>query len=286
MGRDTETLQLGHAPAPSGDGHRAFELKDRILRVRSRSPFHDLGAAWPADLAKVVQDLVRQGAWGQILVCQNTAGIASGATEDLRARIAQRYADPETRPVTALVFETGIEGRVSLAPRLLTCFQEAGVECRLFEDVPTALDWVDSRIRPLAAHVEWRPEYRLGESDIDEQHRELFGRAAYVVGATSHQGQVMAAMRLFQYMRSHVSYEDELMRRHGYPAIDEHRAQHRDLMEKMIEISHSIANEDRVLVDLEKFIARLFLAHMHTADRKLAEYLQLQGNAAPSAGPT
>lgn len=274
MGQGKHVVQASMTGDWAAGADGVFSVKGQVLHVLCKSPFNELLDDWPVELQARLAELGRQGRWGQMIECRHSAALTPPILERLRPGLAQRYSRSSNNPVTAVVCAPQVEGGLSGGPKLVSCLEDAGLECRLFKDYPTALDWIDSRIRPLSLHVEWRPEYRLGETGMDEQHRELFGRAAYVVGATSHQGQVMAAMRLFQYMRSHVSYEDELMRRHDYPHIEEHRERHRDLMSKLGEISQSIANEDMVLVDLEEFVESLFLRHMDTDDRKLAQYLQ------------
>lgn len=131
---------------------------------------------------------------------------------------------------------------------------------------------MESAISQFSSRLEWKESYTVGDAAIDEQHRELFKRAAYVLAATSHEGQVISAMRLFQYMRTHLSHEEELMRNLQYPDAEHHTREHRALMARLNEISLKIADENLVMADLEEFVGDRFLKHMETADTELARF--------------
>ena len=83
---------------------------------------------------------------------------------------------------------------------------------------------------------------------------------------------MIAAMRLFQYMRAHLSHEEELMRRIQYPDYEAHALEHHALIVGLNTISLRIASENLVKADLERFIGDWFLRHMETADTDLARF--------------
>ncbi len=220
--------------------------------------------------------LAKQGKWGQILTVQHSALATPAALEELGAYLKSRYVDPQTNPVTALVFAPDLEGAELLAPKFLKLYQDAGIESCVFAEHSAALDWVESCISQFSARIEWSDSYKVGDPAIDEQHQELFKRAAYVIAATSPEGQALCAMRLYQYMRVHLSHEEEIMRALQYPDIDTHVQQHQELISRLNEISVKIANENLVKADLEEFIAHWFLTHIGTQDVKLGQYIRSQ----------
>ena len=79
-------------------------------------------------------------------------------------------------------------------------------------------------------------------------------------------------MRLLQYMRTHLSHEEELMRRIHYPDFEAHTQEHQELLARLNMISLKIANENLVKADLEEFLGDWFLTHMETADTDLARF--------------
>jgi hemerythrin-like metal-binding protein len=267
-------ITLQALPDGLWDGHEqvVFQIKGRILHTRSRGPYKHLVAAIPDEINQLILKLAQQGKWGQIVIYEHSALIVPSALAELRVHLKLRYEHSENKPVVALVFAPDVEGGLTMGPEFLKSFQETGIECRIFEDYSTALEWVELRIRQFSDRIDWKDRYKIGDAAIDEQHQELFRRANHVVGATSSQGQILSVFRLLQYLRTHISHEDELMRRIQYPDIENHRRQHEELIAKLAGISLKIANENLVIADLEEFIGHLFLTHMETLDSQLAEY--------------
>jgi hemerythrin len=249
-----------------------YRVKGRILHTTARGPFKELVEAIPSTITEFIQRLSQQGRWGQIVTFQQSALMPPAAMLNFAAYLKSRYENPETRPVVALVFEPSIEGGPLMAPEFLRCYLDAGIKSEVFEDYASALNWVESEISQFSTRLEWKDSYRIGDQAIDEQHRELFKRAAYLLAATSHEGQVISAMRLFQYMRTHLSHEEELMRHLQYPDIETHTQEHHELIARLNTISLKIANENLVKADLEEFLGDWFLKHMETADTELARF--------------
>lgn len=257
-------------------GEVSYRIRGRILHTTVRGPFKSLVAAIPRTIEEFVQRLSQQGKWGQVIVFQQSIRMPDAAVTEFAHYLQQRYQKPEVRPVVALVLEPDLEAVIDMTPRLLACYQGAGIEVQHFDDYTAALLWIESRICQFSTRVEWNDTYKVGDAEIDDQHRELFKRAAHVIAATSHEGQVIAAMRLFQYLRAHLSHEDVQMRQSHYPNTSEHQAAHQELLAQMHLISLKIAKEHLIKCDLEAFISEYFLSHMDTMDRQLAMHLRSQ----------
>jgi hemerythrin len=252
-----------------------YRVKGRILHTTARGPFTDIVEAIPPTITGFIQRLTKQGRWGQIVTFQQSALLPAAAVQNFAAYLKLRYQNPETRPIVALVIAPDIEGGKLMAPQYLSCYLEAVLKCQVFDNYVSALDWVESEISQFSTRLEWKDSFKIGDNDIDEQHRELFKRATNILAATSHEGQVISAMRLFQYMRTHLSHEEELMRRLHYPNVDAHTQEHRELIARLNTISLTISNEHLVKADLEEFLGDWFLRHMETADTDLARFANL-----------
>ena len=249
-----------------------YRVKGRILHTTARGPFKDIVEAIPSTVTGFIQRLVQQGRWGQIVVFQQSVLMPAAALQNFGEYLKLRYVNPQTRPVVALVFEPGLEGGPLMKPGFLQCYLGAGLKCQVFEDYVNALDWVEAEISQFSTRLQWKDSFKIGDAAIDEQHRELFNRATNILAATSHEGQVISAMRLFQYMRTHLSHEEELMRRIQYPDVEAHTLEHHGLIARLNTISLKIANENLVKADLEEFLGDWFLKHMETADTDLARF--------------
>ncbi|OGB81846.1 MAG: hypothetical protein A2535_09540 [Burkholderiales bacterium RIFOXYD2_FULL_59_8] len=249
-----------------------YRVQGRILHATARGPFKDIVEAIPPTITGFIQRLAQQGRWGQIVTFQQSALIPPAAMQNFAVYLKSRYENTKAKPVVALVFEPDIENGLLMAPEFLKCYLDAGIQSQVFENYASALNWVESEISQFATRLEWKDSYAIGDPAIDEQHRELFKRAVYILAATSHEGQVISAMRLFQYMRTHLSHEEELMRRLRYPNIETHTQEHHELIARLNTISLKIANENLVMADLEEFLGDRFLKHMETADTDLARF--------------
>jgi hemerythrin-like metal-binding protein len=207
-----------------------YRIEGRILRTTAVGPFHDeLVSAIPPGIKVLLVKLIQQGKWGQIVTFERNAVTSSAALAEFTEYLKLRYVNPDTRPVTALVFGHNIEGAQAMAPLFQQCYHGAGIDCQVFEDYSTAHYWVKSKIRQTSRLVEWNDSYKIGEASIDEQHHELFMRAADIIAAVNHESQMLSALRLYQYTRTHFSHEEELMRRCNYPDIAAHLLQHENI---------------------------------------------------------
>ncbi len=262
--------------APTGSRARIdYKVEGRILRTTAAGPFNDeLVSTIPRSIKDLLVKLIQQGKWGQIVTFERNAMTSSAALSEFTAYLQLRYLNPETRPVTALVFGPNIEGALAMAPLFQRCYQAAGIECNVFEDYATAHYWVKSKIRQTSRLIEWNDSYKIGDPTIDEQHQELFLRAADIIAATNHEGQTLGALRLHQYARAHFSHEESEMRRTHYPEIASHLAQHEALMRRLHGFVQHITQGNLIKAELEDFIAQWFLGHIANVDSKLATHLK------------
>ena len=271
--RSTHDVEVSSPFEKHGEIH--YQVEGRILRTVARGPFNnELVQAIPEAISQLVRQLSLQGKWGQIITFQDNALGSPSALAEFAQYLKARYTNPETNPVTAMVFGHHVEGAIVMAPLYQKCYLDAGIECRIFEDYATALYWMETKIRQTSDLIAWNDKYRIGDAAIDEQHEEIFLRAADVIAASTRDGQAMCAMRLYQYAVTHFSHEEELMFRLRYPEIEDHLRQHEQLLTRLREIMRTIAKDCMVKADLESFISRWLLDHIAHVDARLAAYVK------------
>lgn len=269
------TTDIASILPPRSKAEIEYRIEGRILYTTATGPFKDeLVSAIPLTIRDLLVKLVQQGKWGQIVTFQRDASASPVILAEFAAHLKARYPNPDTRPVTALVFDPHLKGGQTMAPEFRKCYEAAGVESGIFEDYSTAQYWVKSKIRQTSSLVEWRDSYKIGDKTIDEQHQELFMRAADVIAATNRESQTMSALRLYQYTRSHFSHEEGLMEHIDYPEIAPHMAQHQALLAKLNAFLLNIAKDNLIKADLEDFVSQWFLGHIANVDAKLAAYLK------------
>lgn len=266
---------VSHFAGVKAKGEVVYRIEGRILRTNATGPFNnELVAAIPHEINDLLIKLIQQGKWGQIVIFERNAYTTPAGFLEFADYLQRRYLNSDRRPVTALVFGPQVAHAQAMAPEYVKCYQHAGVDCCVFEDYSTAQVWVKSKIRQISEAIQWRDAYKIGDIAIDEQHQELFLRAGDVIAATSRESQTLSALRLYEYMRSHFSHEEDLMYRIGYPDIDQHIGQHASLTARLKVFLKNISNDNLIKAELEDFIAHWLLEHIGTVDSKLAAYLK------------
>ena len=123
----------------------------------------------------------------------------------------------------------------------------------------------------------WHRSYRCGNETIDREHRELFDRANTLIQAmmaadnqTDRSDRVSAALdELIRCITHHFVSEEEVLARHHYPSLDDHRLQHRALVERALELRLKAEQGELTLGELVAFLSQeIVVKHMLKEDRK------------------
>ncbi len=125
---------------------------------------------------------------------------------------------------------------------------------------------------------EWRDEYTLGVSAIDEQHRGLFRSAdrlhqALLVGEGKAGVEELLAA-LLEYVRVHFADEERLMRSVGYPGYAAHHAEHRQLDAGVAAFqARREAGDILITIRLLTFLGQWLSGHVIGSDRAIADWM-------------
>ncbi len=124
----------------------------------------------------------------------------------------------------------------------------------------------------------WGEILSVGVGEIDEDHRKLL----QIFNVLNHALQDKASP---QYMAAtleelinctvwHFSHEERLMLKHGYKEIEEHKADHRDLIQSARELQQELLQADKPVADEHvAFLERWLTEHILTTDARLGSYL-------------
>jgi diguanylate cyclase (GGDEF)-like protein/hemerythrin-like metal-binding protein len=117
----------------------------------------------------------------------------------------------------------------------------------------------------------WDPELECDDALVNQQHREMFNLAnALLDGWTSNapRGSVEARMTaLLDHVVRHFADEEAMLQRVGYPALAQHRAQHRVLVEEALELRHRFQGGTLNVEELVSFVVgRVARDHLMGAD--------------------
>jgi hemerythrin len=128
--------------------------------------------------------------------------------------------------------------------------------------------------------LSWSSDLAIGVPEIDEQHQELFARAAAFLdaGSSARTDRLLDLLaQLGAYIERHFETEARLMRQHGYPGIDARLAEQGELRRTFGRLVNRFARygeDPRVASEVEAEIIAWLGEHVSTADRELGAFLK------------
>jgi hemerythrin len=166
-------------------------------------------------------------------------------------------------------------------------------------DTPAAVYWQRCR-QANRAHTgeagetdsakQWRPEYLLGLSGLDDMHQAIFGQIVALSEALQQDSSSTAehmVVKLVEWTAEHFESEERLMVAHGYPhsPLAEHRQQHEKFREFLdtlaVEIQNGKTSPLRLAFRCQFLLLDWFISHINITDRHLERYLA--GRITPDA---
>lgn len=129
--------------------------------------------------------------------------------------------------------------------------------------------------------VEWTPDLSVGIEVIDEQHKEIFARAATLIEATrrgSGREELVQLIRfLEQYVVEHFAMEEQYMLQYGYGAYSGHKAEHEGFKRDFADLKNRYdvygATSELVMLT-ERRTAFWLKNHIGRVDRALGAFLK------------
>lgn len=128
---------------------------------------------------------------------------------------------------------------------------------------------------------QWSERYSVKVSAMDAQHKQLFaiiqelysamraGRGKAIVGDV--------LRRLLDYTNKHFAEEEKLMEKHGYPKLEQHQAEHRVLINKVVAFKKDFdAGSASVTPELMAFLQKWLTDHIQTVDQGYSDFLNLK----------
>ncbi|MBF0358130.1 MAG: hemerythrin family protein [Magnetococcales bacterium] len=124
---------------------------------------------------------------------------------------------------------------------------------------------------------QWHEEFSVAVDEMDDHHKKLFNMSEKVIRAVDLADEKVAERALdflIEYSQSHFLDEEDLMLRHGYPELHQHKRIHKRLTESIIKLQKELeANSYKAGIDLGLFLKEWILNHVLTEDQKYAHFL-------------
>jgi hemerythrin-like metal-binding protein len=123
----------------------------------------------------------------------------------------------------------------------------------------------------------WGEILSVGVDEIDEDHRKLI-QIFQILNRAVREGespQYLAATleELINCTVWHFSHEERLMLKHRYREIEQHKAEHRELIQSVKELQQRILQDTPMVDEHIEFLERWLTEHILTTDGRLGSYL-------------
>ncbi|MBU1424542.1 MAG: hemerythrin family protein [Gammaproteobacteria bacterium] len=118
--------------------------------------------------------------------------------------------------------------------------------------------------------MQWKDEYSVGISEIDEQHKgivELFTVIDAAIEARESWSEVFFKLeQLRDHARFHFAVEESLMRMHGYSKQVEHAGLHKHFLAKLDQLQMTTLSR-QVTMNTINYLSKWYTEHMKTQDQ-------------------
>jgi len=132
------------------------------------------------------------------------------------------------------------------------------------------------------ALFQWKDAYSVHIAEIDKQHKQLIEMVNELHEAMAKGkgkealGQVLA--RLIDYTKVHFAFEEDLMRKNGYPEYDAHKAKHDKMAAKVLNLqSQYRQGKAQLTFEVTKFLQDWLNKHILGTDKQYAPFLNGKG---------
>ena len=128
-------------------------------------------------------------------------------------------------------------------------------------------------------YIQWLNDYNIGIPEIDAQHRHLaelineLAQAQKDKKDASIHGKVLT--ELVNYTRIHFRDEEALMKKIDFPQLHEHEAQHKVLINQVVDILNTYKHGHTDITDkVLEILNHWLIKHILKQDKEIANYME------------
>ena len=132
------------------------------------------------------------------------------------------------------------------------------------------------------ALMTWSDQLSVNIKQVDSQHMKLvellnnFHEAMKVGKGKEAMGKTFS--ELLDYTAYHFGTEEDILKKHGYPAFPAHKKEHEALTKKVVDLSERFARGEPVIsADTMTFLKNWLSDHIMGSDKKYAPFLNGKG---------
>ena len=130
--------------------------------------------------------------------------------------------------------------------------------------------------------ITWTEDFSVGVKRLDEQHKQLIKMLNRLISEpySSTKSEMVSDLLsdMTNYAQTHFKAEEELMRQHNYPHLEEHVDQHRAFKKKTVDFcSATMINVGNVPEALLHYLSNWLVEHILSSDRAYKPFFREQG---------
>lgn len=131
-------------------------------------------------------------------------------------------------------------------------------------------------------YFKWSPAYSVNIKAIDNQHQELVNILNHLFVAVSKRegDKVIAGIldALMGYTKTHFALEERLMQQAEYKGIEQHKEEHRKLIEQLDQLCKKHMLEEKpIYFEMMSFLKKWLIEHIQGVDTKYSAALHQAG---------
>ena len=129
--------------------------------------------------------------------------------------------------------------------------------------------------------VAWNDRFKLGNEQVDLQHKKLFELVSDLVNACidgSDMGKLQETLGfLANYAVRHFHFEEELQLQYNYPGYKEHKQLHEDFkitVGELVARFNENGSSTELSNDVNKIVVRWLINHIQREDKRIGDYIR------------
>ena len=132
------------------------------------------------------------------------------------------------------------------------------------------------------ALIEWKENFSVGVQEIDTQHKSLINMINELNDAMKNRKGKEALEKIIQnlvsYVEKHFSTEERYFDKFGYPNTMEHKKEHSDFVQKVLEFNEGFEKGKLGLsIDVMRFLSDWLKNHILGSDQKYVRFFAEKG---------
>jgi len=147
------------------------------------------------------------------------------------------------------------------------------------DNFKTGVDIKNSK--KITAEIDWSDLLSVDIKYIDAEHKELFNRINPLLTAMLDKKKSYNLVELSNYLSDYIDFhfrhEEEMLRKHNYPKLEQHIKLHKAYEEDFRKIQERIKNKDYealILIDIQEKVVTWLIEHIASADKAYSTFMK------------